>query len=381
MIIKENKLSKKNSALPFKRNLSAVLISSSLLFACGGSGSDAVVAAEPVNISGTASKGLILGGDVNAYLINTDGTKIEPSIGTAQTDTTDGSYELTLDTSYDGEPLIIEITAADGSQMKCDLSVCSANDDAELAITFGELYPLPSTFELSAVSSGSDSDTISINITPLTNIAAALTLDKVAGGVDPAVAAESSNHQIANLLGLDGDITLLPIVDLTDANAINDATADALDANLKSAAVVEAPLSDSTAGTSIEDALDSFVTQYVASNGIAETEGVDVDTSSVSLEEIAEASQALMSQVTEVEGVNAESDNISSVQTALVAEKEDAATGSTEPTQGDVPDDIGSEGLIATKAFVSQVSTLNVATQLDDAKAFKDEIRKPQGFW
>ena len=376
MIIKKNKqnatLKNTNNTLLFKRNLSAALISSSLLFACGGS--DAVVTPDPINISGTASKGLILGGNVNAYLINTDGSKAESSIGTATTDTTDGSYELTLDTSYNGEPLIIEITAADGSQMKCDLSVCLADDDAAVEITFGELYPLPSTFELSAVSSGSDSATISINITPLTNIAAALTLDKVAGGSDPAAAAEAANHQIANLLGLDGDITMLPIVDLTDATAVNGATADALNANLKSAAVVEAALSDSTAGTSIEDALDSFVTQYVASNGVADTEGAGVDTPSVSLEEIAAASQVLTSKVTELDGVSAEDENIASVNTALIAEETDKATGSTDATQGDVPDDVGSEGLIATKAFVSQVSTFSLATQLDGANTFKNEI-------
>ena len=384
MIIKtkkaKNTQNKTNSTLHLKRNLSAVLISSSLLFACGGSGgsggesSVTPVTPDPQSISGTASKGLILGGAVTAYLINTDGTKGD-EVGTATTDTTDGSYELTLDTSYNGEALIIEITATDGSQMKCDLSVCLANDDAELAITFGELYTLPSDFELSAVSSGSDSDTISINITPLTNIAAALTLDKVAEGIAPAAAAESSNYQIADLLGLDGDVTELPIVDLTDPTAINDATADALDANLKSAAVVEAALSDSNAGTSLEDALDSFVTQYVASGGVAETEGADVDTSSVSIEEIAAASQVLTNAiVTELEGVSAEDDNIAVVKTALMAEEDAAAMGSTEATQGDVPSDFGSEGLRAAKEFVTQVSTFSLATQLDSASAFEQEI-------
>ncbi|MDX2370788.1 MAG: hypothetical protein QNK36_20700 [Colwellia sp.] len=358
--------------MTFNKTLIALALASTLS-ACGSDSSSSIANTAPTNISGTASKGLILGGAVNAYLINSDGTKGD-EVGAATTDTTDGSYELILDADYNGEALIIEITAADGSQMKCDLSVCLADVDDAVAITFGELYTLPSNFELSAVSSGSDSDTISINITPLTNIAAALTLDKIADGVAPAAAAESSNYQIADLLGLDGDITLLPIIDLTDADAINAASADALDANLKAAAVVEAALSDSGAGTSLEAALDSFVTQYITSNGVAETEGSDVDTSSISLEEVAEASQILMSEVTELEGVNAESGNIASVKTAFIAEKAEAAAGSTQPTQGDVPADIGSEGLVATKAFVSQVSTFSLATQLDGANAFKDEI-------
>lgn len=363
----------------FNKTIIAIALSSTLA-ACGGSSSspDPVVTPppppEPQSVSGTASKGLILGGTVTAYLINSDGTKGD-SVGTATTDTTDGSYELTLDSNYDGEPLIIEITATDGSQMKCDLSVCLADDDDEIAITFGELYNLPSDFELSAVSSGSESNTISINITPLTDVASALTLDKVAGGADPSSAAESSNYQIANLLGLDGDVTELPIVDLTDADEINAASADELEANLKSAAIVEAALSDSSEGTSLEEALDNFTTQYVNSSGIADTEGVDVDTASISLEEIAAASQLLTSTiVTEVEGVNAEDENMSAVETALMTEEAEASTGSTEPTQGDVPDDIGSEGLIAAKAFVSQVSTFSLATQLDSTNTFEDEI-------
>lgn len=381
MIINKNKTTntqkQTNNTLHFKRNLTAALVSSSLLFACGGSsggGTVVPVVPDPINISGTASKGLILGGAVTAYLINSDGTK-GAAVGTATTDTENGTYVLTLDPSYNGEALIIEITAVDGSQMKCDLSVCLADDDEEVAITFGEIYTLPSDFELSAVSSGSDSNTISINITPLTNIAAALTLDKVAGGAAPAAAAEASNYQIADLLGLDGDVTELPIVDLTDPTAINAASADALGANLKSAAVVEAALNGSTEGTSLEAALDDFVTQYVASGGVAETEGVDVETSSVSLEEIAAASQALTSaMVTELEGVNAEDDNIAAVETALIAEEEAAAMGSTEATQGEVPDDIGSEGLLAAKAFVEQVSTFSLAAQLDGANTFENEI-------
>jgi major membrane immunogen (membrane-anchored lipoprotein) len=376
MIINKNKTNaaKKNS-LPFKRNLSVALISSSLLFACGGSSDSggSVVAPTPMNITGTASKGLILGGVVTAYLINDDGSQ-GAVVGTATTDATDGTYELTLDDSYDGEALIIEITAVDGSQMKCDLSVCLADPDDAVAITFGEIYPLPTDFELSAVSSGTDSDTISINITPLTNIAAALTLDKVAGGTAPAAAAESSNYQIADLLGLDGDVTELPIVDLPDADAINGATAEALNANLKSAAVVEAALSDSADGTSLEDALDSFVTQYVDSNGVADTEGSGVDTSSVSLEEIAEASKVLAGAMTDLDGVNAEDDNIGDLNAALIAEEDAAAMGSTDANQGDVPDDLGSEGLIATKEFVSQVSEFSLAAQLDGAETFENEI-------
>lgn len=294
---------------------------------------------------------------------------------------------MTLADTYNGEALIIEITAADGSQMKCDLSVCKAADGAEPAIIFGDLYTLPSDFELSAVASGTDSDTISINITPLTNIAAALTLDKVSEGAAPADAATLSNFEVAQTLGLGSDVTALPIVDLTDADAINAADSDALEANLKSAAVVEAALSGSADGTSLEDAIDSFVTQYVDSNGVAETEGTGVDTASVSLEEIAAASQELATTlITELDGVSAEDENIAAVEVTLDAEETAAAGGTTDIIVVDIPDTLGSEGLAATKQFVSQLRNFTVATQLDgdelsdeqnalnDVNAFKDEI-------
>jgi len=65
---------------------------------------------------------------------------------------------------------------------------------------------------------------------------------------------------------------------------------------------------------------------------------------------------------------------MSAVEAALISEEAEAATGSTEPTQGDVPPNIGSEGLNAAKEFVSQVSTFSLATQLDSANAFEEEI-------
>ncbi|TMM45070.1 hypothetical protein [Colwellia ponticola] len=158
MIIKEKNTNKalksKGNVIHFRRNITTALITSSLLFACGGSsddnGDNGVITPTSMNISGAASKGLILGANVNAYLINDDGTKADTPIGTTTTDNADGSYKLELGSDYNDKAFIIEITAADGSQMKCDLSVCLAGDDAEAEITFGELYTLPDNFKLSA---------------------------------------------------------------------------------------------------------------------------------------------------------------------------------------------------------------------------------------
>ncbi|MBL4899567.1 MAG: hypothetical protein JKX76_07980 [Colwellia sp.] len=257
--------------------------------------------------------------------------------------------------------------------MKCDLSVCKAADGDEPAIIFGDLYPLPPEFELSAVSSGVDSDTISINITPLTNIAAALALDKVSNEIDPAAAATLSNFEVARHLGLVGnDVTALPIVDLTDADAINAADADALEANLKSAAIVEAVINDSAPGTSLEEALESFVDQYVTSGGIGTRDGDSEDATILSTEEIAAVSQELLTKAAEFGDIDAEV--IAYATSALLTEETAAANGTTEIIVVDIPDDIGSTGLVATKAFVSQVSAFNLAAQLDgDETSFEEE--------
>jgi len=370
----------KGLKMHFKKSIIALTLASTLA-ACGSGDSDDYIptTSKKLVLVGAVSKGLILGGVVAAYLINDDGTKGTP-VGSAITDTDDGTYELTLDAGYNGKALIIEITDADGSQMKCDLTVCRDGDTAEEKITFGERYPLPSDFKLSAVSSGSDSGTIDINITPLTNIAAALTLDNVAKNkAKPTDAAAAANNQVADRFGLPGDVTELPIVDLTNADDIKSADANALEANLISAAIVEAALNDSDEGTSLESALGNFVEQYIDSDGIADTEGEGVDTEAVSLEEILAASKDLKSTVVaEVDGVNANDNNIAAVEAALITAEKKAAEGSTDKEQGDIGDDVGALGLIATKFFVKQLSTLTKASEIDkelkEGKAFEEQV-------
>ncbi len=360
------------------------LVISASLAGCGGGGggsddSGADDGGSSTAISGSASKGIVLGGVVNAYLITDTGEKGELVAGPVTTSTEDGTYELTLDGDYDGSALLIEITGADdgSTEMKCDLAVCQRDGEGNPTVEFGGTYSLPSSFSLSAVSPGTSESSIAINITALTNVAAALTLDKVSNGATAADAALATNVQVASRFGISGDLTEQPIVDITDADSINAADTDALEYNLKAAAVVQAALV-SDAEATVEDALESFVSQYVET-GVADTDSGTDDPGVVTLEEILEQAAGLVDEVRELEGVDGETDALMAVESGIDAEEADAETnGSTDADQGDIPDDIGSTGLIASKAFVQQLRDFVNTTLVnggDNLSVFSEQIQ------
>lgn len=346
---------------------------SAILAACGGSGGSGgggggggsnADPTEPVTLSGTASKGIILNGDVNAYPITDTGVDRENSVADpTTTDTTDGSYTLTLNESYDGGPIFIEVTANANSEMICDLQSCGDG------IGFGDVYPLASDFSLSAaVPDATGEDEVSVNVTALTDAAAGLTVDRVEEGADPEEAAAASNAQVANLFGVTGDLTEQEVVDITNAEAVASADGDALEYNLTAAAIVSAGVNSET---SVEEALDDFVEQYIG-GGLAETE--TEETSDLTIEEILEESLTLLDEI-EAEAADAGVEiDVTALETAITAEEMAAEEGSTEQGQGDVPDNLGSEGLVASKAFVQQLRDLGNASASDGLNAFADQV-------
>ena len=67
----------------------------SALAACGGGGSDTVVAPTTRTLAGVAAKGLIKNGVVKVYSYSADGTKSATPIATTRT-LADGSYSVSL---------------------------------------------------------------------------------------------------------------------------------------------------------------------------------------------------------------------------------------------------------------------------------------------
>jgi len=351
----------------FQKFLLPLAIAASLA-ACGsdsnkGGGSSAA----PSTIAGTSSKGIIIGGIVNAYPITAEGT-VDRATSLADPATTaeDGSYSLVLNSNYvAGSAIYVEITAGDGTLMRCDLAKCGEKN-------FGDDYTLASGFAMSATLPQASGSSVAVNITPITDIASKLTLQKVVSGASPSAAAAGSNAQVASRLGITGGLIDQPIVDITNADAVNAASQAALEYNLKSAAAIAAALKASTT-PSLEDAVTNFVNQF-RDGGIADREETNSD--NISLEELLEEALALLETVKAVEGVDENASGVSSSSTSLTtAESSAQNSNNTTASQGDVPDDVGSEGLVASKAFVKQVRNLASAGIVSaNQEAFADQI-------
>lgn len=372
------------------RNLKKLVIASAIILvlnACGGGSgggntNPTDTDSNSSTINGSASKGMVLGGIVNAYLITDTGEKGEKIAGPAITDSSDGSYELTLSDEYDGiSPLIIEVTAAsDGStKMKCDLEICQTDDANNPTVQFGDIYNVNTTvsnFNLSAVFEGTKSSN-TVNLTPLTHVAAKFAQNKISKGATPAEAIVTTNAQIGNRFGLGNNLTSQAVIDLTNPTDINLATADTLEYNLKSVGIIQAMLdpSDRPTGKKIIEILESFVNQYIE-HGIADNDGAgDADNpDSISQEEILVGARKLLDKIKNLTGIDTIDSDINNINAKLSAEEEEKnqSTDST-PKQGDIPKDVGSEGLIAAKNFVQQVRDFAHSTS-DGLKAFKPQI-------
>ena len=355
--------------IPKFHKLVLPLAISAALVACGSDSKGS--SAAPTTVAGASSKGIVIGGIVNAFPITNTGT-VDKEISLAEPATTaeDGSYSLTLNGNYvPGTAIYVEITAVDGTLMRCGLAKCGEKD-------FGDTYTLASNFAMSAALPKANSGSVAVNITPLTDIAAKLTLDKIAAGgssVSPSDAALGSNAQVANLLGLDYVLIDQAIVDSTNADAVNNASESAQAYNLKSAAAIAAVLKENST-LSVEEALANFAQQF-RDSGIAGKEDTTPNPNLVSLEELLEEALILLDKVKSVPGVKA-SPAITGSSTKLTTAKNNAQqNGSTTPSQGKVPDDIGSEGLRASKLFVEQVRNLGSATLISTKQqAFASEV-------
>ncbi|MBQ0760792.1 MAG: hypothetical protein KBT72_14135 [Zhongshania sp.] len=348
---------------------------SAALLACGGGGGGGGGGPAPASsVGGTASKGIIIGGTVNAYAIAADGSVDRTTpLATPAVTAEDGTYNLTLNGSYvSGTAIFVEISSEDGASMKCDIIQCGTINDEP--VLFGDTYPLASSFTMAATLPKADSNSVTVNITPITDIASRLTLQKVAAGARPSDAALASNYQVAQRLGITNTNLLnLAIVDITNADAVNGATSEALEYNLKAAAAIAATLKDNT-GLSLEDAVASFSNQFANSGGIADNE--TSESSAVTIEELLEEALAILNNVKAIEGVNTDKQELTSAGTNINgAEQAAQASNKTTPSQGEIPTDFGSEGLVATKRFVKQVRDLASAGVItNNQEVFADQI-------
>ncbi len=280
----------------FKLIISVIAISA--LGACGGSSSsdDSPVEASKPVVGGTAAKGIIIGGIVTANEFGSDGIVLPDSVGSAVTGQ-DGSYQITLDETYAGGPIELIINSAtDGSTtMVCDaLGGCGTRSDDVVdsqnanTVDFGEQYK-PTSLEMRAmVPDAEDGETIKMQITPFTHMAAeraknAVTLNSTA--------VAEANRAVSVLLGgldiqrtIPIDITNIPVG--ADPRSIAYAAmvgavlenADADGAGVPNLAtalsILAGEFSDGRIEPAVVGAIIDTTNDYYVAEGIVDTSGV-----------------------------------------------------------------------------------------------------------
>ena len=230
------------SSMTFQRTALVTAISAALV-ACGGGGggsSTTTSASTAASIGGTAAKGILIGADV---IVKNPVTLAEL---TSTTTDKNGKYSAELPAGYVGE-VLVEVSANDDTLMVCDLTTCLLSGGTELdrdgeqvsgqdgIITFGEVYKPGADLSLKVLTTvTSGSTAVTANATPLTTMAS--NFAEVNG-----VSAAEANATIAAQAGLTTyALDALPVVDITDATAVSEASDDAINAAVTGAAIVEA---------------------------------------------------------------------------------------------------------------------------------------------
>lgn len=170
------------------------------LFGCGGGGSSSsgssVPQSQTTRITGTVSASPVTSAAVKVYKI-VSGAKVEPAIATGTTGT-GGTYSISLE-SYTG-PIIVEVTGG------------TYTDEA----TGNTNATIPATAPLRAVVPNA-SETVSVAVTPLTELACQLAGSNLAKSNITAV-----NEQIAKMFKLSDIIQSQPVAPIaTELNKLN----------------------------------------------------------------------------------------------------------------------------------------------------------------
>lgn len=234
-----------------------------LLSACGGSDDETTPSADTpaaftsATVQGKAAKGIIISGNVTANELNADGTVKTANVGSAITDA-NGRYSLTLSSNYSGGPIEISITTGANTVMVCDAiggcgtftaaaNIPEIDNNTDLNIDFGDRYK-PSSLNMTAMlSDASNGETIDVQITPFTHMAAqrARALAGLAGGSLDATTVAQANSAVSNLLGGVNILRTQP-VDITDLTSLTSADLTAIAYSALSAAIAE--LADDSSG-------------------------------------------------------------------------------------------------------------------------------------
>ena len=292
-----------------------------------------------LTVSGTAAKGLISGGVVSIHPI-IDGVLSNTPIASSTTDA-NGDYSATIN-NYDGNPFIVRVTTTATTTMRCDLPEGCGDGSA-----FGDDVTLnDSSFNLDAVVPPipTTQTNTSVNLSVLTTTASEVALNTLnsSPSTDISTLINNANTAVANRFGLTGNVTQLPVVDLTNPASLVGVAQDVIQYNLLSVGVVETQLSGNNAST-IAQALSNFATQFSTQGGIADTE--TAASSNVTLTEILSAANQVADSVRNaISNAGGSTENLEQLQSTLNQAQQQAQNGSTTPTGGTPDTGTGSSG-------------------------------------
>lgn len=258
-------------SISFSKILPVLVVSSavSLLTACGGgggssSGTSAAPAPQTSNVSGNVTKGVISNGVVSIYAL--DGGISGDLLATTRTDQS-GHFSVNVGT-YQG-PVYIEVTAdsANPTLMTCDVAAgCgdfadgdSRDSNDNQTIDFGERFVVANDFMLSSALPSSSLNG-SASISTLTHLAAQLAASFPQGLNDISIATALS--QVQNLFGIDGSLTSIRNIDLTNSSAVSGAS----DAELRYA-LLSSALLGLTNDVAFQTTLNTLTAAFQSNNG------------------------------------------------------------------------------------------------------------------
>ena len=341
-----------------KYNFSKTLLALSItaaLSACGSSSSDDPTETPPpvttieATLAGTAAKGIIISGVVTASELDSSGNVLRV-VGTATTDA-NGRYTMDLNDSYEGGPIVIEVTNDASTTMVCDVvSGCGTaqagdplDEDASGTIDFGEQYKPGSLSMTALLPDAEDGESIEVQVTPFTHMAAENALSNAT--LDTTII-ETANALVSNLLG-GIDILRTEPVDITDAASVAAADASAVVYAALGASIAELAPEDANGQPDLDAALATLAEEFANGTMSAADDSVDgspEDDANISLQEIIQGAGTALAETgsTDTSGVLAD----------LEGDVDDAIAGTGEVTP-DTPVNVGDTDVAKAKSFVA----------------------------
>lgn len=212
--------------------LAAIPAAAMLMTACGGGGGGGGSTPATPTMNGTATKGVIRNGVVTLSQPGGGG-----ATGSARTDA-NGRYTLPY-TGYVSGPVQICVTAATSAPLTtvvcdaatgpdCGPSNGAAGDGGDGNFDLGDEMPAPATFSMCTLLPAPPGSGVSAPITPFTNIVKRRAEQRAQALSEPlATALTAATNEVSQLIG-GLDVLRLEPVNLADADAVDDASPDAL---------------------------------------------------------------------------------------------------------------------------------------------------------